>query len=77
MARQGRECLRCRRPIVERRVRSDRVVVLPPLLDDNLRFLQAVEDFAIQQLVAEFCCDIPASRQATGVDLPCAIDTSI
>ena len=25
-------------------MRSDRVVVLPPLLDDNLRFFQAVED---------------------------------
>jgi hypothetical protein len=33
-------------------VRSDRVVVLSPLLDDNLGFLQAVEDFAVQQLIA-------------------------
>src|SRR5450755_711304 len=56
---------------------SDRVVVLPPFLDDDLRFLQAIEDFAVQQLIAKFCCDIPASRQATGVGLPCAIDTSI
>jgi hypothetical protein len=24
-----------------------------------------------------FCCDIAASRQATGVGLPCAINTSI
>ena len=58
-------------------MRSDRVVVLPPFLDDDLCFLQAVEDFAVQQLIAQFCCDIPASRQATGVGLPCAIDTSI
>jgi hypothetical protein len=51
--------------------------VFAPLLDDNLRFLQAVEDFAVQQLIAEFCSDMPASRQATGVGFPCAIDTSI
>jgi hypothetical protein len=30
----------------------DRVVVLSPLLDDNLPFLQAVKDFAVQQLIA-------------------------
>jgi hypothetical protein len=58
-------------------VRSDRVVVLAPLLDDDLRFFQAVEDFSIQQLIAELCSDIPASRQATGVAFPCAIETSI
>jgi FtsP/CotA-like multicopper oxidase with cupredoxin domain len=51
--------------------------VLSPLLDDNLSFFQAVEDFAVEQLVAQFCCDISAARQASGVDLPCAIDTSI
>jgi hypothetical protein len=51
--------------------------VLSPLLDDNLRFLQAVEDFAVQQLIALFFSDMPASRQATGVGFPCAINTSI
>src|SRR5450631_4144743 len=34
-------------------MRSARVVVLSPLLDDDLRFLQAVEDFAVQQLIAK------------------------
>ena len=38
--------------VVERRVRSDRVVVPSPLLDDDLGFLQAVEDLAVQQLIA-------------------------
>jgi hypothetical protein len=33
-------------------MRSDRVVVLPPLLDDNLRLFKAVEDFSVQQLIA-------------------------
>jgi len=51
--------------------------VLSPLLDNNLCLFQAVEDFSIQQLIAELCCDIPASRQATGVAFPCAIETSI
>jgi hypothetical protein len=51
--------------------------VLAPLLDDDLCFLEAVEDFAVEQLIAKFCCDIPASRHATGADLPCAINTSI
>ena len=33
-------------------MRSDLVVVLAPLLDDDMCFLQAVEDFTVQQLVA-------------------------
>jgi hypothetical protein len=51
-------------------VRSDRVVMLSPLLDDNLSLFQAVEDLSVKQFVPELCCDIPASRQATGVGLP-------
>jgi hypothetical protein len=77
MGSRGCECLGCRRPISERRVRSDRVVVRAPLLDDDLRFFQAVKKFSIQQLIAQLCCNIPASRQASGVALPCAINTSI
>ena len=74
---QGCKSLRRRRPIVKRRVRSDRVVVLSPLLDDALCFLQTIEDFAVGQFIAKTCCDIPASRQASGAVLPCAINTSI
>jgi hypothetical protein len=51
--------------------------MMTPLPDDDLRCSQAVENFAIQQLVTQLCCEIPASRHATGVDLPCASDTSI
>jgi hypothetical protein len=51
--------------------------MLSPLLDDNLSLFQAVEDLSVKQFDPELCCDIPASRQATGVGLPCAIDTSI
>src|SRR5476651_1065719 len=51
--------------------------VLSPLLDDDLSFFQTVEDLSVEQFVPKLCCDMPASRQATGVRLPCAIDTSI
>jgi hypothetical protein len=51
--------------------------VLSPSLDNNLGLIQTVEDFSILQLIAELCCDISASRQATGVAFPCAIETSI
>ena len=56
---------------------SYRVVVLAPLLDDDGGFLQAVEDFSIEQFIAQLGCDIPASRHATGGDLPCDCNTSI
>src|SRR5476651_2629792 len=51
--------------------------MLSPLLDDDLSFFQTVEDLSVEQFVPELCSDMPASRQATGVGLPCAIDTSI
>jgi hypothetical protein len=35
-----------------RRVRSDRVVVLAPLPDDDFRFLQAVEDLLIEAFIS-------------------------
>jgi hypothetical protein len=41
------------RLVAERFMRPDRVVVPPPAFDDDLRFLQRVEDFAIKQLVAQ------------------------
>jgi hypothetical protein len=52
-------------------------VVLSPLLDDDLCFSQAIEDFTIKQFIAKLCCDIPASGQAVTADLSCAINTSI
>ena len=38
--------------VVEGRVGPDRVVVLSPLLDDDLCFLQATDDFTVQQFIA-------------------------
>jgi len=34
-------------------VRPDRVVVAPPVLDDDLGLAQGVEDFTVERLVAE------------------------
>jgi hypothetical protein len=36
-------------------VRPDHVIMPSPLLDDDLCFLQAVEDFTVQQFIAQFC----------------------
>jgi hypothetical protein len=33
-------------------MRPDSVVSLAPLFDDDLRFLEAIEDFTVQKLVA-------------------------
>jgi len=47
------------------------------LLDKNLSFFQAVEYLSTEQLIAEFKSDISAARQVSGIDLLCAIGTSI
>ena len=38
-------------------MRPDGIIVFPPLLDDDLRLLQAVEDFSVQQLIAELAIE--------------------
>ena len=38
-------------------MRPDRVVVLAPLFDDDLRFLEAIKDFAVQKLVAQLAIE--------------------
>jgi len=51
---EGRyEHLWCRSPIADRGVWPDGVVVPPPALDDDLRLPQRVEDFPVEQLVAQ------------------------
>ena len=46
-------------------VRPDRVVVNTPLLDQDFGFAKAVEDFAIEQLVAD------PGIEALAVTFPC------
>ena len=43
----------CRRAAAERRMRPSRILMDAPILDDDLCFPEAVEDFAIEYLIAE------------------------
>jgi hypothetical protein len=52
-----RQCFGCWWPIAERTVRTNRVVVNPPLFDQYLSFSQGVEQFPIQQLVSELAVE--------------------
>ena len=38
-------------------MRTDRVVVTPPGFDHDLRFFQGVEDFAVEQFVAQLAVE--------------------
>ena len=49
----GYDALRCRGSITQGAMWPDRVVVSTPLLDDNVGFLQCVEDLANEQFVPE------------------------
>jgi len=53
-------------------VRSDRVVLIAPLLDDDLRFLQAVEDLLVEAFVPQFSVEgfaITVLPWAAGLDV--------
>ena len=52
------------------------VVVDSPALDQDLRFVQAVEDLAIQQLVPELCSVTPIFFTAVAIGWPWATITS-
>ena len=41
-------------------MRAVRIVVLPSTVDDNLRFLQRVEDLAVEKFVTEICVEASA-----------------
>ena len=45
------------RPIVQRAVWPDRVVVLPPALDQHLSFLQRIEDLPVQKFVPQLAVE--------------------
>jgi len=48
-----------------------------PLLDQDARFIQAVEQLTFQKLIAKILSLVPASRQAIIKSLPCDVLTSI
>ena len=49
--------LRCGRPVAQRTMRPDGVVMLSPALDQYLRLPEGVEDFHIQKLVPQFAIE--------------------
>jgi hypothetical protein len=55
---------------------SKGVVVVTPALDDDLGFLERIEDLAVEQLVPEFTSVTPIERIASATDRPCAVSTS-
>ncbi|MDB5620176.1 MAG: Transposase family protein [Tardiphaga sp.] len=56
-------CLWCRWSVVQRGVRSDRVFVIAPLLDNDRGFLQAVEDLTVQAYITQ----LPIEGRAVAV----------
>ena len=58
-------------------MRTFGVVVNAPFLDNQLGFLETVEDFAVEAFIPEHWPVVPASLQATAIALPWACNTSI
>ena len=68
----GQDRLWGRRSIAQGTVWSDRVVVMPPLLDEHLGLLQGIEDLSIEQLVAELAVEalvVSVLPGAAGLDI--------
>ena len=61
----GQEHLGRRRPIAQRAMRPDCIVVASPTFDHDLRLPQRVEDLAVQQLVAYVTSLTPIARIAS------------
>src|ERR1035437_8556484 len=53
----GQDCLRCRWPVAQRRMRPHRVVLHSPLFDHHLRLLQGVEDLSVQALISQLAVE--------------------
>jgi hypothetical protein len=51
-------------------MRSDRVVVTPPTFDDDLSLPQCVEDFTIEQFIAQATSLTPIWRIASAMFWP-------
>src|SRR5918994_3470488 len=68
--------LGCGRPVGQRGVWAKGVIVPAPALDDDLGFLERIEDLAVEQLVPEFTLVTPIERIASATVRPCAVSTS-
>jgi len=62
------EHLRGRRPVADRGMRANHIVVPSPTLDDDLGFARRIEDLAIEKLVAQ--ARVEALHKAAGVNQP-------
>lgn len=71
-----REDLRCWWFVAETGMRSDRVAVVPPALDDDLSFPRRLDDLAVEQLIAQATSLTPIWRVAWAILCPCKISTS-
>src|SRR6476660_240112 len=56
-------------------MRATRVVLTAPAFDEDLGFLQRIEEFPVQELIPQLCSEIPSFRQAstTASPLPSSI----
>jgi hypothetical protein len=61
----------------ETAVRTDRVVVAPPTFRHDLRFLERVEQLAVEKLRPHLCSVIPSFRQASTTASPLPVSSSI
>jgi hypothetical protein len=57
-------------------MRTDRIVVAPPLFDHDLCFPQRVEDLSVKQLIAQLVSVTPRTRATSAPVCPCASNTS-
>jgi len=57
-------------------MRADRVVLLAPLFDDDLRLSQRIEDLTVAQLIPELVSVTPSARATSAPVCPCASNTS-
>ena len=51
-------------------MRALRVVLTAPALDEDLGFLQRIEEFAVQPLIPQLCSVMPSLRQASAIPRP-------
>jgi hypothetical protein len=54
----------------QRTMRALRVVLTAPALDEDLGFVQRIEEFSVQQLIPQLCSVMPSFRQASAIPIP-------
>jgi hypothetical protein len=57
-------------------MRALRVVLTAPAFDEDLGFVQRIEEFPVQQLTTQFCSVIPDFRQTSAMPRPLPVAIS-